>query len=49
LQYAARDFEVLRATLKSQGYPVRQLTESDATRAMIRRSLRELPDAVSPN
>jgi formylglycine-generating enzyme required for sulfatase activity len=49
LKYAARDAEVLGATLKSQGYLVRQLTESDATRAMIRRSLRELSDAVSPD
>ena len=49
LKYAARDAEVLGATLKSQGYLVRQLTESDATRAMIRRSLRDLSDAVSPN
>jgi hypothetical protein len=32
LKYAARDAEVLGATLKSQGYLVRQLTESDATR-----------------
>jgi formylglycine-generating enzyme required for sulfatase activity len=49
LKYAARDAEVLGATLKSQGYLVRQLTESNATRAMIRRTLRELSDAVSPN
>jgi formylglycine-generating enzyme required for sulfatase activity len=49
LKYAARDAEVLGATLKSQGYLVRQLTESDATRAMIRRTLRELSDAVTPN
>jgi formylglycine-generating enzyme required for sulfatase activity len=49
LKYAARDAEVLGATLKSQGYLVRQLTESDATRAMIRRTLRELSDAVLPN
>jgi hypothetical protein len=49
LKYAARDAEVLGAALKSQGYLVRQLTESDATRAMIRRTLRELSDAVSPD
>lgn len=49
LKYAARDAEVLGGALKSQGYLVRQLTESDATRAVIRRSLRELAEVVSPN
>lgn len=49
LKYAARDADVLTAALKSQGYLVRRLTDSEATRAMIRRTLRELSDAVSPN
>jgi formylglycine-generating enzyme required for sulfatase activity len=49
LKYAARDAEVLGATLKAQGYLVRRLTDSDATRSVIRRTLRELSDAVSPD
>src|SRR5437867_12658415 len=42
LKYAARDADILGATLKSQGYLVRRLIDSDATRAVIRRTLREL-------
>ncbi len=49
LKYAARDADVLGAALKSQGYLVRKLVDSDATRAVIRRTLRELSDVVSPN
>jgi TonB family protein len=47
LKYAVRDAEVLGATLKSQGYLVRRLTESDATRGMIRRTILELSEAVT--
>lgn len=49
LKYAARDADVLGAALKAQGYLVRKLVDSDATRAMIRRTLRELSDVVSPD
>ena len=49
LKYAARDADVLGAALKSQGYLVRKLVDSDATRAVIRRTLRELSDVVSPD
>jgi uncharacterized caspase-like protein len=49
LQYAARDADVLGATLEAQGYLVRKLIDSDATRAVIRRTLRNLAEAVSPN
>ena len=49
LKYAARDAEVLGAALKAQGYLVRRLSDSDATRSVIRRTLRELSDAVSPD
>jgi len=46
LKYAARDAEVLASALKNQGYLVRLLTDSQATRSMIRRSIREMADAV---
>lgn len=49
LKYAARDADVLGDALKSQGYLVRKLVDSDATRAVIRRALRELSDVVSPD
>src|SRR5271166_6052664 len=49
LKYAARDAEVLGTTLKAQGYLVPQLVDSDATRAVIRQTLRELSDVISPD
>jgi len=47
LKYASRDADVLEATLKSQGYLVRKLIDSNATRPVIRRTLRELSDLMS--
>jgi hypothetical protein len=46
LKYAARDADVLGDALKSQGYLVRILRDSHATGPLIRRTLRELSDAV---
>ena len=48
LKYATRDSEVLAEALKSLGYLVRVLKDSDATGPLIRRTLRELSDAVLP-
>jgi hypothetical protein len=48
LNYAARDADVLGAVLESQGYLVRKLIDSGATRGVIRRALGDLSGVVSP-
>ncbi len=49
LKYAVRDVEVLAGVLESQGYAVRKLVDSQATRSMVRKSIRELSDVVQPS
>lgn len=49
LSYASRDADVLSEVLKSKGYLVRLLKDSDATGPLIRRALRQLSDALSPD
>ena len=49
LKYAVRDVDVLAGVLESQGYVVRKLVDSQATRSMVRKSIRELSDVVQPN
>ena len=46
LKYPPRDVATLAAELEKQGYLVRKLIDSDATRGVVRRTLHELSDAV---
>jgi formylglycine-generating enzyme required for sulfatase activity len=48
LNYAASDATEVGATLKSQGYLVSILTDGDATRGAIVRTLHQLSDAIDP-
>ena len=46
LKYPPRDVATLAAELEKQGYLVRKLVDSEATRGVVRRTLHELSDAV---
>ena len=48
LRYAVRDVEVLGTVLQAQGYLVRKLVDSQATRSLVRKSIRELSEIMSP-
>ena len=48
LKYPARDVALLGAELTRQGYLVRRLVDSEASRGMVRRSIEELSDALDP-
>src|SRR5258708_40012884 len=48
LKYPARDAEALAAELERQGYAVRKLTDSSATRAIVRKLLNDLGQAIEP-
>src|SRR6185369_2633753 len=49
LKYAARDADVLGDVLQAQGYLVTRLKDSEATRPVIRRTLRQLSETVAPD
>ncbi len=49
LKYAVRDADALAAALKAQGYLVKMLKEGEATRGIIRNTLRKLAGAVEPD
>lgn len=48
LRYASDDAVYLSKTLEANGYKVRTLTDGQATRGIVRRSLRELSQLVKP-
>src|SRR5664279_5269125 len=49
LKYPVRDAEALAAELERQGYAVRKLTDSSATRAIVRKLLNDLGQAIDAN
>jgi hypothetical protein len=49
LKYPAKDVALLGDELTRQGYLVRRLVDSEASRGVVRRALNELADAIDPN
>src|ERR1041385_5584776 len=49
LRYPAKDVAALAAEFDQQGYAVRVLVDGDATRGVIRKTLKELADSVGPS
>jgi hypothetical protein len=49
LHYGGKDAADIAAELKTQGYAVRLLTDSDASRGLIRRTLTGLRDVIDPD
>ena len=49
LKYPGRDVAALGAELERQGYLVRRLVDTEATRGVVRRSLNELAAALDPD
>jgi formylglycine-generating enzyme required for sulfatase activity len=49
LKYSVRDAQTLASALKNQGYLVRLLLDEQATRSMVRHSIREMTDALEPD
>jgi Skp family chaperone for outer membrane proteins len=49
LQYTGDDASAVAAELRKQGYTVRLLLDSEASRSVLRRTLRELAQTLEPN